>query len=59
VQSRGPNRDFCFTRSPVNGGDGSFGLTQHRQNAAGLNPLIVTDSLGSSVTVPVVVSLKY
>jgi hypothetical protein len=36
-----------------------FGLTQHRQNAAGLNPLIVTDSLGSSVTVPVVVNLKY
>jgi hypothetical protein len=44
-------------RTPVNGGDGSFGLTQHRQNAAGLNPLTVTDSLGSTVTVPVVVKL--
>jgi hypothetical protein len=37
-------------RTPVSGGDGSFGLTQHRQNAAGLNPLTVTDSLGSTIT---------
>jgi hypothetical protein len=44
-------------RTPVNGGDGTFGFSQHRQNAAGLNPLTVTDSLGSTVTVPVVVKL--
>jgi hypothetical protein len=46
-------------RTPINGGDGHFGLSQHRQNAAGLNPLTVTDSLGSSVTVPVTVKLTY
>jgi hypothetical protein len=44
-------------KTPINGGDGTFGLSQHRQNAAGLNPLTVTDSLGSTVTVPVVVKL--
>ena len=41
-------------RTPANGGDGHFGLTQHRTNAAGISPLTVTDSLGSSVTVPIV-----
>ena len=41
-------------RTPPNGGDGSFGLTQHRTNAAFISPLTVTDSLGSSVTVPIV-----
>jgi hypothetical protein len=46
-------------RAPVNGGDGTFGLNFSRQNAAGLNPLTVTDSLGSAVTVPVMVNLTY
>ena len=41
-------------RTPSNGGDGNFGLTQHRTNAAFISPLTVTDSLGSSVTVPIV-----
>jgi hypothetical protein len=41
-------------RSPVDGGDGNFGLTQHRTNAAFISPLTVTDSLGSSLTVPIV-----
>jgi hypothetical protein len=41
-------------RDPFNGGDGNFGLTQHRTNAAFISPLTVTDSLGSSVTVPIV-----
>ena len=59
VASTGALLATITQRTPVNGGDGSFGLSQHRTNAAGLNPLIVTDSLGSSVTVPLVVSLKY
>jgi hypothetical protein len=41
-------------KTPFNGGDGNFGLNQHRTNAAGISPLTVTDSLGSSVTVPIV-----
>ena len=41
-------------RTPFNGGDGSFGLSQHRTNAAFISPLTVTDSIGSSVTVPIV-----
>jgi hypothetical protein len=41
-------------RTPANGGDGDFVLTQHRTNAAFLSPLTVTDSLGSSVSVPIV-----
>jgi len=41
-------------KTPVNGGDGNFGLNQHRTNAAFISPLTVTDSLGSSVTVPIV-----
>ena len=41
-------------RTPADGGDGNFGLTQHRTNAAFISPLTVSDSLGSSVTVPIV-----
>jgi len=46
-------------KTPANGGDGNFGLTQHRTNAAGISPLTVTDSLGSSVTVPIVFDNRY
>lgn len=41
-------------KTAANGGDGNFGLSQHRTNAAGISPLTVTDSLGSSVTIPIV-----
>jgi hypothetical protein len=41
-------------KTPANGGDGNFGLSQHRTNAASISPLTVTDGLGSSVTVPIV-----
>jgi hypothetical protein len=46
-------------KTPINGGDGDFGLSQHRTNAAGISPLTVTDSLGSSVTVPIVFEKSY
>lgn len=45
--------------APDNGGDGNFGLNQHRTNAAFISPLTVTDSLGSSVTVPIVFDKPY
>jgi hypothetical protein len=46
-------------KTPFNGGDGNFGLNQHRTNAAGISPLTVTDSLWSSVTVPIEVVKSY